>query len=328
MSRILVMLTAVCLSLAIMVAATPPSQAQAPAQLWPQRPVRFIVPLGPGSGADIAARLFAERLSLRWGKPVVVENRPGGDSLVAITAFVTAHDDHTLLFAPASTFTAHPYVHDKLPYDAADLSPVARVSNTLVAIVAPTSLKVGSLAELFALARAQPGKLNWATATGISDFLFASFLKNANLDMSKVPYRDTVQPSTDVAEGRIQMYWGALAIVRPHVQTGKVKLLAFSNTMRAPDEPAVPTVTEAGFPSLFFNGLTGLLGPRDMADDIRERIAANVKAVGDDAFIQARLLSTGQVVSPGRAAEFAASIEEQRTALAAIAKEMGIKPAQ
>jgi tripartite-type tricarboxylate transporter receptor subunit TctC len=295
---------------------------------WPQRNVRFVVPLGPGSGADIGARLFADRLAARWGKAVVVENRPGGDGIVAITSFVSAHDDHTLLFTPASTFTAHPFLHDKLPYEQSDLLPIARVSNTLVVIVAPTSLKVGSLAELVALARAQPGKLNWATATGISDFLFAAFLKDANLDMSKVPYRDTVQPSTDVAEGRIQFYWGALAIVRPHVQAGKAKILAVSNGVHIPDEPAIPTVKEAGFPALAFDGLVGLFGPRDMADDIRERIAADIKAVAGDPAIGARLLTTGQLVSPGRPAEFAASINEQRAVVAAIAKEMGIKPAQ
>src|ERR1700732_3517504 len=94
-----------CACLLMMVAV--PSAALA--QSWPQRNVRFIVPLGPGSGSDIGARLFADRLAARWGKPVVVENRPGGDGMVAISAFLGAHDDHTLLFAPSSTFTAHPY---------------------------------------------------------------------------------------------------------------------------------------------------------------------------------------------------------------------------
>jgi tripartite-type tricarboxylate transporter receptor subunit TctC len=295
---------------------------------WPSRNVRFVVPLGPGSGADIGARLFADKLAVRWGKPVVVENRPGGDGIVAIAAFVGAHDDHTLLFSPASTFTAHPYLHDKLPYDQSDLVPIARVSNTIVVIAAPASLKIGSLAELVALARAQPGKLNWATATGISDFLFESFLKDAHLEMSKVPYRDTVQPATDVGEGRIQFYWGALAIVRPYVQAGKAKILAVSNSVHIPDEAAIPTVKEAGFPTLAFDGLVGLFGPRDMADDVRERIAADVREVAGDPTIGARLLTTGQVVSPGRPAEFAASIDEQRAVVARIAKEMGIKPAQ
>jgi tripartite-type tricarboxylate transporter receptor subunit TctC len=302
------------------------SAQPASGQNWPQRVVRFIVPLGPGSGSDIGARLFADRLSARWGKPVVIENRPGGDGIVAIAAFVNAHDDHVLLYAPASTFTAHPFLHDKLPYEQADLLPVARVSNTLVALVTPSAQKIGSLAELVALARAEPGKLNWATATGISDFLFAAFLKSAHLDMAKVPYRDTVHASTDLAEGRIQLYWGALAIVRPHVQSGKARLIAISNNIRAPDEPNVSTVAEAGFPELAFDGLVGLFGPRDMSEPLRERIAADIKAVAADPMIAARLITTGQVVSPGRPAEFAASIDAQRATVAAIAKDLGIKP--
>jgi len=327
MNRIRAILLAVWAGFLLVLAPVALSTASAQTS-WPQRNVRFIVPLGPGSGSDIGARLFADRLTARWGKPVVVENRPGGDGIVAIAAFVGAHDDHTLLFSPAATFTAHPFLHDKLPYEQADLLPISRVSNTLVVIVAPVSLKVGSLAELVALTRAQPGKLNWATATGISDFLFASFLQHENLDMSKVPYRDTVQPATDVAEGRIQFYWGALAIVRPHVQAGKAKLLAVSNGVHIPDEPAVPTVKEAGFAALAYDGLVGLFGPRDMADDLRERIAADIREVAADPTIGARLLSTGQLISPGRPAEFAASIDEQRAVVAKIAKEMGIKPAQ
>src|SRR6266853_697879 len=100
-----------------------PSRAQAPsaAQAWPQRPVKFIVPLGPGSGADIGARLLADRLPARWGKPVVIENRPGADGLVAIQAFVNAADDHTLLFAPSGLFTVHPLQYEKLPYVPEDL---------------------------------------------------------------------------------------------------------------------------------------------------------------------------------------------------------------
>ena len=312
-------LLAVC-----MLAAAPAHPASA--QNWPQRVVRFIVPLGPGSGSDIGARLFADRLSARWGKPVVIENRPGGDGIVAIAAFVNAHDDHVLLYAPASTFTAHPFLHDKLPYEPADLLPVARVSNTLVALVTPSAQKIGSVAELVALARAEPGKLNWATATGISDFLFAAFLKSAKLDMAKVPYRDTVHASTDLAEGRIQLYWGALAIVRPYVQSGKARLIAISNNIRAPDEPNVPTVAEAGFPELAFDGLVGLFGPRDMAEALRERIAADIKAVAADPMIASRLITTGQVVSPGRPAEFAASIDVQRATIAAIARDLGIRP--
>src|SRR6516225_7422850 len=129
MSPIRAALRALCAGLALACVSAASHAQPASAPLWPQRIVRFIVPLGPGSGSDIGARLFADRLSARWGKPVVIENRLGGDGIVAITAFVNAHDDHVLLYAPASTFTAHPFLHDKLPYEQDDLLPVARVSN-------------------------------------------------------------------------------------------------------------------------------------------------------------------------------------------------------
>src|SRR5579864_7980275 len=123
---------------AVLCSVSAPSSAQTAA--WPQRPVRFIVPLGPGSGVDITARVFADRLSAKWGQPVVVENKPGGDAIIAITAVIGAHDDHVLLFAPASTFTAHPLLHDKLPYDIKELVPIARVTNTLIVLAVPTEL--------------------------------------------------------------------------------------------------------------------------------------------------------------------------------------------
>jgi tripartite-type tricarboxylate transporter receptor subunit TctC len=154
------------------------------AQNWPTHPVKVLLPLGPGSGADIGARLIAEKLAAKWSQPVVVENRPGGDGFVAINAFVSAHDDHMLFFAPAASFTAHPYLHERLPYDPRDLAPVARVSATVVSLTAPPQLNIKSLGELMAMARAQPGKLNWASVTGATDLVIAAFLKREGLDMA------------------------------------------------------------------------------------------------------------------------------------------------
>jgi tripartite-type tricarboxylate transporter receptor subunit TctC len=312
---------------AVVVSALTLSATPSLAQQWPQRQVRLILPLGPGSGADIAARLFADRFAKRWGHPVVVENRPGADGIVAINAFISAADDHTLLFGPSSSFVGHPYLHDKMPYDRRDLSPLARISNTLVSVSVPPSLNVGSVRDLLAMARAQPGKLNWATITGVTDIIVAGYLKSAGIDMAKVPYRDTVQALNDLAEARIHFYVAALAIVRPQVQAGRIKLLAITNRERAPDAPDLPTVTEAGVPELSFDGLVGLYGPRDMRDDVRARIAAEVKAVAEDPEIKTRLAATGQLVRPGTAAEFAASIDAQAAQLAEFAKSLGMKAA-
>jgi tripartite-type tricarboxylate transporter receptor subunit TctC len=299
----------------------------ATAQTWPTRPVKFIVSLGPGSGTDISARLLADRLPERWGQPVVVENRPGGDGVVAINAFIGARDDHTLLFTPTSSFTAHPYQHDKLPYDPRELSPVARVSTTILGFVLSPSLNAGSVGDFIARVREQPGKLNYSTGTGLTDLTYEGYFKGANLSITRVPYRDVVTPMTDLGEGRIQAYVAGLSIMLPHVQAGRARLVAVTNAKRAPTHPDVPTVTEAGFPALSFDGLIGLFGQRSMTAAARERIAADVRAVLAEQAITQRLTSMGAMVSPGDGAEFAASLETQRAMLAKMVKVLGIKPA-
>lgn len=309
-----------------LVAMSAPLSAQTPA--WPQRQVRFILPIGPGAGVDITARLLADKLSAKWGQPVVVENRPGGDAFVAITTVTGAHDDHVLLFAPASAFTAHPLLHAKLPYDINDLAPIARVTNTIIGVAVPASLNVSSLKEFVAKVRAEPGKLNYASATGANDMLFAAFLVTEKLDMSKVPYRDTVQVINDLAEGRVQAYVAAYAILRPQVQAGKVKVLALINTHKAASLPDIPTADEMGFKSLTMDGLTGLLGPREMAPQVRDRIAADIKEVVADPAVAARLTATGQVVNPGTPAELAAAIDDQRGTVKRIGTTLGLKPAE
>ena len=304
-----------------------PSIAQAQQQSWPSRPVKFVLPLGAGSGADLGARLLADKLSTKWGQPVVVENRPGGDGFVAITSFISLNDDHTLFLGPASSFTAHPYLHDKLPYKMSDLSPVARISATVVTLNAPQSMNIKSFKALADMAKAQPGKLNWATITGATDLIVAAWLKKAGIDMQKVPYRNPVQALTDVGEGRLHLYSAAYAIVRPQIQAGRVQLLAVSSTKRVSMLPDVPTITEAGFPDLTFDGLVGVFGQRDMPLALRERIASDVKEALSDKALADKLVASGQEVVPGSAAELAASIDEQFKAVAEIAKTLNLKAA-
>ena len=279
----------------------------AAAQTWPTRPVKFIVSLGPGSGADLGARIMADRLATRWGQPVVVENRPGGDAVIAINAFIGARDDHVLLYTPTSAFTAHPYQHDKLPYDPSELAPIARVSNTLVGFVVAPALNIASVGELIALVRARPNELNYATGTGMTDLIYEGYFKGAGLAITRVAYRDVVAPMADLGENRIQAYAGGLGILQPHVDAGRAKLVAVTNSQRAPMRPDVPTVAEAGFPALTFDGLVGVFGPRDMASAARERIAADIRAELADPALKARLAATGAAVLPAERSSYACS---------------------
>ncbi len=311
------------LTLALILSARPSAAAD-----WPTRPVRFIVTLGAASGVDIGARLFADKLSTLWKQPVVVENRPGGDGILAITSFLSAHDDHTLLVTPVASFTTHPYFHNPLPYDPKELIPVARISKTVVAVAVPKSLDANSLKDLETLARKQPGKLNWTTATGFTDYVFAGYLHAVGLKMEKVPYKNPAGAVTDLAAGTIQVYMPAYAIVRPQVQAGAVKVLAVTNHERFSGLPNIPTAVEAGYPSLDFDGLVGIFASPEMNADTRAKIAKDVKAVAHDPAILERMTATGQIVSPGDGAEFETSIEQQKAQVAAVAKLFGNKPVQ
>jgi tripartite-type tricarboxylate transporter receptor subunit TctC len=311
---------------ALVVSAAAQSQTESQAQSWPQRPVRFIVGLGPGSAQDIAARLFGDQLSKRWGQPMVIENKPGADGIVAINAFTGAHDPHTLLFAASGTFTAHPTQYAKLPYDPSDLVPLARVSSTIIAVSVPTALNVNTLDELVALARKEPGRLNLVPTPGTTEITFDNFLKTSGVTMTKIPYSDVTKALADLAENRVQVMVSGIAIVKSQVETGKVKLLAITNLKRAAAVPDLPTGTEAGYPALALDGLIGLFGPKNLPPGTAERIAADVQAVAADPSIGPRLAATGQQLDPGGTAEFAAAVDAQRKSIAATAKALGIQP--
>ena len=299
------------------------------ADSWPQRTVRLVVPVGAGTGPDIAARLFAERLAERWKQPVVVENRPGGDGVVGVTAFVNMRDDHSLLFSFAAPMSVYPATYERLSYDPKrDVIPIASASDTFVALTASLSLKAGSVAEFVALARKQPGKLSCFSAAGAFPYLFLGFAKNMGLDISIVPYRDQNIAVQDLSEGRIDCVLSTITTALPAVQSGKARFIAVTNRKRAPIAPDVPTAVESGFPDLHFEGLVGFFGPRDLPADRRDRIAADVRAVAAEPVITSRLAAIGQTASAGTPAEFARAIEEQRARMEAIVKSLGNRLAQ
>ena len=317
-------------AIAIVLAAVAGILPCAPAQqTYPTRTVRLILPFGAASATDITARLLADRLNTRWGKPVVVENRPGGDGLVALNAFLGAHDDHTLFFGPASTFLVHLYDEDKPPYDPRDVMPIAQIYVTVLAISVPTSLNIGTMDELIALARAQPGKLNAAAATGNSDFLIFGFIKSMGLQIAKVPYRDIMQAPNDLAEDRIQILSSSLAVAQPMMRARRIKVLLVTSKQRALSDPELPTAAEAGYPALTMETAGGLFAPPQMPPALRESIAAELRKIAEeDPTIGRRLADTGQIMTLRGPADFARSVAEQNDQLGALAKIIGLKEPQ
>ena len=306
----------------LVVMAAPPAQAQN----WPTRAVKFIVPFGPGAGADIGARLFAEKLQAKWGQPVVIENKPGGDGIIAIQAFLGANDDHVLMFGPSGGFVVHPFNYTKLPYNQADLIPIARVSNTILAVAVKKDAPYNNLKEFTEAARAAPGTFNSGLVQGITELTFWGYQHHEKLQITQVPYRDINLAPVDLGEGRIQVVMTALAIVQPQWRAGRIKLIAVTNKDRVKAAPEVPTAREQGYPSLEIEGMAGLFGIKSMSEQLKEKIAADVREATADGSISRRLEATGQIVNIGGPKEFAASIAEQSANVAAVVKAIDFKP--
>jgi tripartite-type tricarboxylate transporter receptor subunit TctC len=296
---------------------------------WPQKTVRFVIPLPPGSGTDLAGRLVAERLTERWGQPVVVENRQGADGIPAVSSFLSARDNHTFLLSFAGVITFNALLHERLPYDpATDLVPIAPVIDNFLGVSATALLKVNSLAELVRAARAQPGKLNWAATPGLPYYVLLALQKSAGIDMVQVSYRDFAPAYHDLNQGRLHVAATGVPTLAPHHQAGTAKLLFVTNRDRSPQTPDVPTAAEAGYGELTFEGTVGLYGWRDMPVSLKERIATDLNAITADPAFRARAIAVGTAPRSGTPAAFAAAIEEQRAKIAAIHQASGKSPAQ
>jgi len=280
--------------------------------------------LGGGTAPDVAARLYAERLASHWNRPVIVENRPGADGLIGATAFAGMRDDHALLFSPAAPISVFPYTQERLAYQPdRDFVPISTAVDTFGSISVCACLKVESLAELAALARAQPGKLNWASGGGAFAILLASFAKSTGLAVAPISYREQNVALQDLAEGRIQLMGTTLTALMPYARAGKIRLLAVTNKRRSPIVPEVPTATEAGHPELEFEGLVGFFGGRDVPTALRDRISADIRAAAADPAVVERFARVGQIVRGSTPAEFAGAIEEQRARIEAIVRVVG-----
>jgi len=301
------------------------SMAQAQTN-WPTKAVKFIVPFAPGAGADIGARLAADVLTRKWGQPVVVENRPGGDSLIAIRAVIGDNNDHQFLFTPTGNFTPHPYRHEKLGYvRERDLLPVARFSNTILVVGASEMLGVKTIGEFVDLAKKKPGEMNVMVVPGITELVWDNFTTTLNLQITKVPFTNLTAGAAEMTTNRIQAAMTALAIQQPVLQAKGARLLAVTSRNRVEILKDVPTVIESGVPSLELEGLVGVFAPPSLSADLRKRIGDDIANVARDPEIAAKLVASGQAPNPGGAEDFSADILRQEKQVEAMAKVVGLK---
>ena len=299
------------------------------AQNWPTRPVRLILPFGPGSGADTAARLLTDKLQSIWGQPVVVDGKPGGDGILSVSTVLNANDDHTFFFGPSSVYVVQSYLHPDLSYDPEKaLEPIVGVAKVEIAIAVPANIGVSNLRDFLALARANPNKVSYAVAPGFSEFVFDGFVRENKLQIAKVPYRDITTSPMDLGENRIQLSMQSYAAMKTYEQTGKIKIIAINNLERSAIAPDVPSVAELGFPSLAASPVLGFLGSRIVSRELAQKVARDVLSALDDSVVADRLRLTGQLVAPLGVETFSAAVAEQYAQVARIAAVLGLSRKQ
>jgi tripartite-type tricarboxylate transporter receptor subunit TctC len=307
--------------------ATAATSVSTDAANWPERNVRIVVASAPGSSIDAAARLFAEQLSPRWGQPVVIDNRPGADGIIAVQALLQANDGHTLLLAFPGVVTVVPLLHEKLPYDPiGDLIPISSIANDFLTIAVTPGLSIGSLDDLVKLAQARPGRLNWAAAPGAPYLTFLEFQKHAGVELTHVPYRSSVLALPDLVTGQIQVAVTPLSAALALARDGKLKLLAVTTLQRLAIARELPTATEAGYPELTIEAPLGLFGPKGMPADLRERLAADMQVVAAEPTVMKRLETVGMLAKASTPAEYVTTLDEQRARWAALARAYGVRP--
>ncbi len=308
------------------IAATHPS-ASVLAGSWPERPVRIILPAAAGSAPDVAARLYAERLAAVWAKPVVIDNRAGADGILAVQGFLQSNDDHSLLFAFPGIVTVVPLLHERIPYDPViDLVPISSAAYDFLCVAVTAKLPVSTLGDLVTYAKSRTGDLNWASAPGAPYLTFLEFQRRASLVMTYVPYKSSSQALPDLIAGRIQLVVTPLASALPLARDGQIKLLAVTTPERAAAATDLMTAIEAGYPELTVEAPLGFFGSKTMPVELRERIAADVRALASDPAISQGLGGLGMVARGSTPAEYAAILAEQRSRWAALAQTFGVRP--
>jgi tripartite-type tricarboxylate transporter receptor subunit TctC len=300
--------------------ALPAYAGTALAQAWPSKPVRIVVAYPPGGGIDVMARQIADKLTAAWGQPVVVDNRPGANTIVATDAVAkSAADGYTVLMTTDATFSINPHLYAKLPFDTQkDFIPVTMLVLLQQLLVAHPSLPAGTLGELIALAKAKPGSINYASyGSGSQPHLSGEMLKHkAGIDLVHVPYKGISLAVPAVMAGEVQLTFAGIATSTAPLKSGRIKAIAIGGSKRSPLFPEVPTFAELGYPEVETHAWFGFFLPAGAPKEAVTRLYADTKKVIDDAeFRQKNLIDRGYEPigsSPDVFAQFIKTDKENR----------------
>ena len=298
------------------------------AQEWPAKPVRIIVPFPPGGSADLMPRAVGEKLAEKWGQPVVVENRPGAAGNIGADIVYRAEPDgYTLLSAPPPPLVINRLLYQKLPYDSSQFVPVTVIGAIPNVLLVHPKTKVDTVQELIALAKANPGKLNYASqGSGTTSHLTAELFKSmaGGLAITHIPYKGTAPALADLLGGQVEMMCDNLGVSLPHVRSGKLKALAVASAKRVKALPDVPALAETlpGFEAVAW---FGIVAPPKTPAAIAERVSGSVREVLALPEVQKRIAELSAEPMGLTPSETAAYMKQETERWAAVIKSAGVK---
>ena len=312
-----------------MLAASIVTAASVGAQDYPNKPIKFVVPYPPGGGTDVVARIVNEPLATELGQPIIIDNRGGaagnlGTDIVA----KSAADGYTILFT-LSSHTINPKLYEKLPFDVErDFVPVSLVALIPQILVANPAVPITSVSELIAYAKANPGKLNYASVgIGSPAHIAGELLKlKTGIDMVHVPYKGGGPAVTDTIGGQVQLAFVSMPAALQHVKSGRLRAIAVTSAKRSASAPDVPTIAESGVPDYVVESWYGALAPAKTSPAIVARLNAAFVKVLDNAQVKERLFAQGAEAAPSTPAEFDRVIKDELAKWEVVIKTAKIKP--
>jgi len=296
---------------------------------YPQRPVTFIVPFPPGGGTDISARTVAAKLGEKWKQPVVIENRAGAAGIVGADAAAKARPDgYTLLIVNVGIVSINPALYAKLPYDPERaFAPVSLICELPFVLMASPKLAANSVAELVAHAKANPGKVTFASSgSGGSPHLTAEIFQLATgTQMVHVPYKGGGPAMTDLMAGHVDLLFASVLEGSGHIRSGKLKGLAVTHLKRSPALPGVPALAEAGVKDAESGSWIALLAPAGTPQTIVDKVGADIREAVESPDVREKLVAQGAVPQASTPRELQALIDKDRLRYGRIIKEKGLK---
>ena len=319
--------TSLLASAIVLAAATAAGTGTAPAQTYPSKLIKIVIPVTPGSPVDVKARLLAPLLQANLGQTVIVENRPGAGGTIGIKAVATAEPDgHTLLLHSASFATASA-AYPNLGYDPIkDFAPVSTLGTSYWYVVVPAPLPVKTLAEFVSSSKANPGTLNFGFGLASTPHVLGEAFKViSGADFASIPYRGGAPAIADMLGGRVHLNFGTPATLLPLIRDGKIRAIATTNATRSADLPDVPTMAEAGFPRLTATFWTGVMAPAGTPAAVVARLNAAIHASVKTPEMQVGMARTGFDTLLSAPQEFAATIASDIEKWSALIKLSGVK---